>query len=185
MIWRAYSPCPITEWCHHGSVLTRKTGITCDMDQIKAVVLIRNQLITTIIDTGATMNFITPNQLRHISDKTMYVPVNIDVFLADVKNITEAVELMVTLGNVTAECKLLAMRKSAEDIVLGLDFLRKFNTTLTCVGLKINCSPLKTSRSNCHKKVSVTCEKSHGFSTTEPPISSRCLSSPENRCNTE
>ncbi|XP_065361937.1 uncharacterized protein LOC135955515 [Calliphora vicina] len=133
---------------HKGTM--NSTRLLYEDEKLKAIVLIGNNFVTTIIDTGATRSFITPQQIQRFSSQPVYVPVDIDVLLADgsKKLIKEAAKYMVTLGNISAECNFLIMEESTEDIILGIDFLRIFNTTLTCAGLEVNCGSRKPENNN-------------------------------------
>lgn len=117
-----------------------KTSLKCEETRITATIIIEKKLITSTVDTGASRNFIKQSFLNQFKGATKRVQENLEVILADGsrKRITDGVQLNITFGNKTKTCTFFIMPNFFEEILLGLDFLRTFDTTITCAGLSLN-----------------------------------------------
>lgn len=132
---------------------SNQTTLQNEESRITATIIIKKILMSATIDTGASRNFITPGLVRKLGITSRKVEDNLEVILADgtTKNISNAIECKVTLGNNTRQCMFFIMPGCSEDIILGLEFLRKFNASLHCSGLSLNLNTSQTNSKHKHK----------------------------------
>ncbi|KAI8117109.1 Retrovirus-related Pol polyprotein from transposon 17.6 [Lucilia cuprina] len=89
----------LNQGCHGNKHIENQTRLIWEEEKLVAYILIER----------ATRSFITPTQVRSLSEKPIYVPVDIDVLLAHEtpRVISRAARFKVTLGNITSKCEFL------------------------------------------------------------------------------
>lgn len=128
-----------------------QTSLQCEDTHLSATLIVEGILIKAVVDSGATNNFIKKEFAERLKKNSIRAVKAVEVVLADgtKKTISMSAKFNITFGNVTTKCIFLVMPDFNEDIVLGLDFLRTFNTTINCAGLSVNC---KTKRRRTQEK---------------------------------
>lgn len=96
--------------------------------------------VAATIDTGATSCFMARETAEVLKKDLNYQRKQIeakDVILADgtTVNITKSTMLRVTFGNHSTDLPFSIMPQFKENIILGLEFLKQFFTTLNYAGL--------------------------------------------------
>lgn len=117
------------------------TSLQCEDTHLSATLIVEGILIKAVVDSGATSNFIKREFAERLKKNSIRSVKAVEVVLADgtKKAISMSAKFNITFGNITTKCTFLVMPDFNEDIVLGLDFLRTFNTTINCAGLSVNC----------------------------------------------
>lgn len=127
------------------------TSLQCEEYRLTATVLIEGKAIKATVDTGATSCFIKREFAEKIKKRFTYSRHEANVILADgtTVNITRSTVLPVTFGNQSSDVTFLIMPQFKENIILGLEFLKQFHTTIHCAGISVKLSKPTTSTEHC------------------------------------
>ncbi|XP_070145086.1 uncharacterized protein [Drosophila kikkawai] len=133
-----------------------ETMIRFDGRKIIAQVKVAGVQVEGIVDTGATRSFISEKLADKLRQYGEVQPTDEVINLADgtTTTATEELRLKIELGERKAEITLLILDDVIGGILLGVDFLAQWDTTLRCGGLTTQLKP-QTGKQQKHQKVGI------------------------------